>query len=458
MLDVIVGCELKTSRGEKIEVMSELGRGGQGRVFKVMLGANEYALKWYHRPNKVRLSHYENQREALKELIKIEPPSSEFLWPIDLVELKLIDYDGYGYLMNLRPNHFRSIEELVHGVIPHEEWGTSESGTFRSVVTVALNMANAFRQMHLKGYCYKDINMGGPFFDPRTGEVLICDNDNVRVNKTGGTVFYYEYAAPEVVRGEEIPNKFTDFHSMAVLFFYIFFRGNPFEGKRAAEIFIWDPPAKRKLFGQEPIFIFDPDDDSNRPVRGVQDAPLLNWTRFPRFIQSAFTQVFTRGLTDTHARIDDTEWVNLLSRLRDSLAVCGKCGKEYFYDRDKLRAEPNNPAQSCCWCNTANRLPPRMRLNTGGETSVVTLSQETVLYPHHFGDRYNFKAPVAVMKQHPSKPDVWGLQNLTEFLWTFTYERNGEHEGGEVLPQKSLVLRDRQTVEFNTVTSGLIKT
>jgi hypothetical protein len=32
------------------------------------------------------------------------------------------------------------------------------------------------------GYSYRDISFGNLFFDPDTGDVLICDNDNVSAN------------------------------------------------------------------------------------------------------------------------------------------------------------------------------------------------------------------------------------------------------------------------------------
>ena len=48
---------------------------------------------------------------------------------------------------------------------------------------ISFQMANSYRVLHLRGMCYRDISRGNLMFDSRTGEVLICDNDNVGINR-----------------------------------------------------------------------------------------------------------------------------------------------------------------------------------------------------------------------------------------------------------------------------------
>lgn len=41
------GDKIKLTNGEEISIIDKIGEGGQGAVYKVQLGSQEYALKWY---------------------------------------------------------------------------------------------------------------------------------------------------------------------------------------------------------------------------------------------------------------------------------------------------------------------------------------------------------------------------------------------------------------------------
>ena len=79
--------------------------------------------------------------------------------------------------MNLIPSQYQGLEKLVLGKM-------RPNPSFDILCTAAINLVESFRQLHAQGLCYKDINLGGPLMDPKTGDVVICDCDNVRVNKT----------------------------------------------------------------------------------------------------------------------------------------------------------------------------------------------------------------------------------------------------------------------------------
>ena len=76
------------------------------------------------------------------------------------------------------------------------------------------------------------------FFDPDTGDVLICDNDNVSANGIDNSSVYGtpRFMAPEIVMGQAKPSRNTDLYSLAVLLFYMFMMGHPLEAKLEAEI------------------------------------------------------------------------------------------------------------------------------------------------------------------------------------------------------------------------------
>ena len=67
-----------------------------------------------------------------------------------------------------------------------------------------ISLCTAFKRLHEEGYSYQDLNDGSFFFDPHTGELLICDNDNVTADKKNlGVLGKMRYMAPEIVRGDK---------------------------------------------------------------------------------------------------------------------------------------------------------------------------------------------------------------------------------------------------------------
>lgn len=391
-----------------------IGGGGQGEVYAARVGDTPVALKWF-------FPHYLRQdkrlRERLERAIQTAAPSDRFLWPSELVSMPGVK--GFGYLMPLREPRFRGMVDLVTRRV---------EPSFRALVTAGFELANSFLQLHAKGLCYRDISFGNVFFDPVTGEVRICDNDNVDIDGKPGTIGgTARFMAPEIVRGEAMPTAQTDLFSLAVLMFYLLVNHHPLEGKKEAAIRCFDLPAMTRLYGQEPIFIFDPDDDSNRPVPGLHDNAQAFWGVYPQFLRDLFTRAFTTGLHDpAHGRVRESEWRAALIRLRDSLFYCVGCGAENFYDADALRAQAagNGTADGLqCWaCNGALRLPPRMRISRGNTAHVVLLNHDTTLYGHHFDNTaaYNFKTPWAEIAIHPEQPGVWGLRNLSAEKWVAT--------------------------------------
>jgi len=86
-----------------------------------------------------------------------------------------------------------------------------------------------------------------------------------------------------------------------------------------------DVPAMNQLYGTEPVFIFDPGDDSNRPVPGYQDNAIVSWPIYPQFLRDLFTKSFTSGIKDPkNGRVRESEWRIAMVKLRDSIIYCQK--------------------------------------------------------------------------------------------------------------------------------------
>lgn len=408
------------SSGMSCEVEQFLGGGGQGEVYRANLGGKPVALKWYFPHQATR-----EQREALEVLVKNGPPNEKFLWPQEMTSASGVP--GYGYIMPLREPRYKGIVDMMKRRV---------EPTFRALATSGLELSHSYLQLHSKGLCYRDISFGNVFFDPKTGATAICDNDNVSVDgKAGGGVLGTpRFMAPEVVRGDALPSTQTDLFSLAILLFYMLLVHHPLEGKKESSIKCFDLPAMTKLYGTEPLFIFDPKDQANEPVSGFHDNAIAFWPIYPQFLRDTFTRAFTQGIRDPkHGRVAESVWRAVMVRLRDAILYC-RCGAENFYDAEALQASGGKPPP--CWsCGKELQLPARIRIGK----SVVMLNHDTQIFPHHIDDQkmYDFSKPVAAMTQHPTNPSVWGLKNISGEKWV---SKLGDGTVKDVEPGRSVSL------------------
>jgi hypothetical protein len=108
---------------------------------------------------------------------------------------------------------------------------------------------------------------------------------------------------------------------------------HPLKGKKDAAIKCLDLHARTKLFGTEPVYIFDPKDDSKRPVPGLHDSPIAFEKVYPESFKKLFEKAFTEGIREPqYGRVTENEWRDALVRLRDAILYCPDCKAENFYD------------------------------------------------------------------------------------------------------------------------------
>ena len=92
---------IELTNGKQCRVIEELGRGGQGIVYKVEYEGIPHALKWYIVKNKP--AFYAN----LENNVMTGAPNDSFLWP--LAVSKPSQYGSFGYIMKLRPSGYEEI-------------------------------------------------------------------------------------------------------------------------------------------------------------------------------------------------------------------------------------------------------------------------------------------------------------------------------------------------------------
>mgnify|MGYP000392109233 CR=1 FL=1 len=435
-----IGQRLRTREGANVQIERFLAAGGQGEVYEVTSEGQHYALKWYYYPT---TSEQVTQMQEMKAAFADQgpfskaPPDSRFLWPITLVTDP--KNRTFGYLMDLLPSQYQGLEKLVLGKM-------RPVPNFHVLCTAAIQLAESFRNLHAQGLCYKDINLGGPFINPNTGDIVICDCDNVRYNKTPGNIIFIFFAAPELIRGEGNCTSKTDWHSLAVLLFYMFVRHHPLEGKRQLQINVFNEIAQREFYGNKPVFLFDHQDISNQAVRGFHDSAIRNWSIYPKFIKRLFSRSFGIGLHSPDERVKESEWIEAFSKLRDALFYCSHCQSPNFFD---FEAHANGNHLSCWRCKQQSSLP--LQLQIGDRTLFCTHHMK--VFAHHTHQRLNFSQEVARVAQHPHNPSRWGLKNTGVQAWIVT---TNEGKSLEVPVGRSLPLKHGLTIQFGTTTGQLL--
>ncbi len=399
MSDFLKTGDYVSSEKNRYRVLKDIGEGGQGHVYCVSSDEKLYALKWYNKQ-----SSTSKQYEAIQTLIEKGAPSEKFIWPLDLVEGSSNDH--FGYIMPL-------INTKTYSKLALYFSGEVKAKRFEVIIDACLQMTEAFYDLHLSGLCYRDISFGNLFVNFETGDVLICDNDNVTfdnltsVEDAWGT---NGFMAPEVLRGESPPSSQTDLFSLSVVLFRMLHLQHPLQGKREYEVLITDHETELDLYGVNPIFIYDPIDETNRPVKGKKDIADAYWPYYPVDIQNRFTEAFTVGLHDPHARVRESVWIKELSLLKGQLHYCYHCGGQMFYDYPRLL--------TCPTCKKSiETLAPRLKIND----RVLMLNHDSVLMTNQVDTNHilDYQTPYAKVMIHHKHPEVWGLKNLSDQVWRY---------------------------------------
>lgn len=400
--------ELKV--GGNVTVKKKLGEGGQGIVYLVELSGKDYAMKWYTHPCKKEF--YDN----LDNNIRNGAPTPAFLWPQFLTAWKA---GRFGYIMSLRTDEYKDFSQFLLAKV--------RFSSLSAMINAALQISTAFRELHRRGYSYQDLNDGNFFINPQTGDVLICDNDNVAPYGTNlGIAGKCRYMAPEVVMGKSRPNADSDRFSLSVVLFMLLFNNHPLEGKLIASVPCMTDENERRFYGSNPIFIFDPKNDANRPMTGIHTNAIRRWPLFPVFIRNEFLQAFcSQGFNEPHKRKPENEWRKLFVRLRDEMVKCS-CGGETFID-------PHLGESTCINCGRKIDKPLLLKIE---RNKLLMFPGQKSYACHTKSGSDDFITVSGEVIQNKNNPNLWGFRNLSLDTWLCTMpdgtQKNVNHK--DVVP------------------------
>jgi DNA-binding helix-hairpin-helix protein with protein kinase domain len=421
------GDKVSMKLGGEATVISEFGSGGQGIVYMVSYNGKDYALKWYHK------GVFKGKEKAfyanLENNIAKGAPTDSFLWPIGITSVL---NDQFGYIMDIRPQGYEELTAFFVGSVKKKQ---ARFKSFEAIAIAAINIIQAYRELHNSGYSYQDINNGNFFIHPSSGKVLICDNDNVSPYGTNlGIMGKQRYMAPEIVRILNDPDKASDRFSLSVILFRLLFINHPLEGRYST------PPCmtkdlERKYYGTDPVFIFDPKDSKNRPIPGTDHNLKLFWNVYPLYVKEAFAKAFSKDVMLKRApRIIEKEWLDIFFRLKADIIKCTNCHEEMFAS--------NGTTSKCIECGkTPNKW------NTLKTSSYnVPLFPGSKLYLWHVdSSEDDIQSVLGEIVANKNNPSLYGIRNLSTLSWKVNLVDGTQRA---VTPNEVVPLQSGFVIEF----------
>lgn len=421
------GDTVKMKNGSEAKILSEFGSGGQGTVYKVSYNGKEYALKWYHVG--VFKGKEKDFYANLENNIVKGAPTDAFLWPLGITE---VQNGSFGYIMDIRPSGY---EELTNFFVGSKKKQQVRFKSFAAISTAAINIIQAFRELHNRGYSYQDINNGNFFIDPANGGVLICDNDNVSPYGTNlGIMGKQRWMAPEIVTMQCDPDKQSDRFSLAVVLFRLLFINHPLEGRYST------PPCmtkelERKYYGSDPIFVYDPVDTKNRPVPGTDHNLKIFWNVYPQYIKNLFVRAFSQDVMHKRkARILEKEWLDAFFRLRAETGICPNCKYEMFYTAQEIN--------TCFECHKPVAKPAQLAF----ANVTLPMYKGMEIYMWHVDSTLDdITTVVGEVVANPQNPSILGVRNISTATWKVKLPDGSERP---LAPNNVVPIKDGFVVDF----------
>lgn len=329
--------------------------------------------------------------------------------------------------MPLRPKHY---VEFSRFLLAKERFSSMQA-----LFSAAIHICNAFKALHSKGLSYQDLNDGNFFIDPKTGDVLICDNDNVIFHGANlGIAGKTRYMAPEVVAGA-LPDTYSDRFSLTIILFLLLYGNHPFEGERVLAQPCMRESDEKRFFGSDMIFIYHPTNTANRPVHGIHNNVLRRWNAFPAVLRNQFVEEFDHEklYANPQSRLIEAEWVRLLQSVKDHIVLCPHCRQETFVD--------NENTTRCVNCGTL--LQVKARLNVDNR-----------ILPLMAGNRYPLADEICFEAVLSSTDNLLWLRNTGKQTWQVTTTKG---EQRPLAPKALMPAKHGIQIQFNPQLTAEIK-
>ena len=319
------GTELLTEEGKRLLVLNPVETGSSCTVYQAVMDGMDMRLYWFEATDPI---HDEPLIARISALCRIPRPSTRF-FPTHALLNSRITWGGYGYVQPSPPKGFIPVSGLTR---------TRNFDSPQAKYDAMIDLVLAFHERHAQGRFFRCLRDSDVWIHPSTGKLMINDFDALNVpDKDPSRTDDLRFLAPEIIVSGQGAGMNTDRHLLAVLLFEMACQCHPFEGRLAAGP-VLGPEECRTLYGSNPVFLFDPDDESNRPVRGINGGAILEWPRMPVALQRIFEQAFTHSMKSSGGsmilRPSEQLWMKTLLQIRTGLVTC-RCGQAYLLRKER---------------------------------------------------------------------------------------------------------------------------
>jgi hypothetical protein len=198
---------------------------------------------------------------------------------------------------------------------------------------------------------------------------------------------------------------------------------------------------EKSIYGREPVFIFDPNDNSNEPVEGLNNNVIKRWPLFPKYVRDTFIEAFShKALIDPEARVIEKNWLKTFIRLRSEIYKCD-CGEIFFAD--------SRDATPCPACGKEHRFD--MRIEIGKHS--IAVHRRTKLYACHTEeDSDDFEAITGEVLQN-AVCGTFELKNRSKKAWLVINAAGKQVSKG---PGKTVPLEKGMSIIFGGLSARIM--
>lgn len=255
----------------------------------------------------------EKFKNNIKSKVDSSPLFPWLVWPLDYFE----GADGtFVYVSDLISDEYIPLTEYMDGSPKLKKWSV--------MYTAALELVWIFHTLHVNKYYFLNMTNEDVWIDVNTGQVMITGAEWLGDQKTGG--YLKSSGDPVLIHplcyfGKKAPDQITDQYLLSVLLFEVLCQHHPLIGHEAARWPVLKDAHRKKIYGTDPVFIFDPENESNRPVKGVHLRVSGFWNRCPDCIKKKFYCVFLHSAMNDSNKVEVSEamWYEVLNDVRSSL-------------------------------------------------------------------------------------------------------------------------------------------
>lgn len=316
--------------GTALELVSPIGRGGQGEVWSI--AGDRLAVK-------IIRGGRNNDRAMLRNRLAAVRRMDLSGIPVARPEAMLAG-DHVGYAMELLADT-TGIGGLAWvprvDVEPVDDWHRRTGGLRRRLRLLALT-AEALSRLHGRAIAYGDVSPANVLVSQGDREqVWLIDPDNLMVESSAADVLIGtpRYTAPELLQRRAGCSSLTDVFSFAVLAYQVLVLAHPFMGDEVYE----NPDLEEIAFTGELPWIDHSTDDKNRTKKAL----IREYVLTPG-LRTLAKRTLEDGLHEPLNRPTMQEWADKLDQAALFTITCHQCRGTYFAFHS-----------SCSWCG-AGRL------------------------------------------------------------------------------------------------------